>query len=232
MSGLGQVVEVDLSVHGAVNGSAFHCLGKSRGVFGNGDISAVLDAQGAMPTGMDITLLSYVLLTGQPSMSRVLEGAVNPFIGTGGVYEATRTLELGPHGRLATSYRVEDAGPSRLHAVFDVQGEVDVPRLVSIAPCIETWTPMGSGKLNGQFTMVWTGQAGTRVQGKTDTDYSLPAEAAIPGQQFREIRINIESTPTTLWQTEHTVLFTPALMEQALHSAPAPIESLKDVTVA
>lgn len=231
MSAAGQVVEVELVFHGNVNCSAFNCTGKSRGMFGNGDISAVLDSQGAMPKGMDISLLSYVALTGQPPMSRVLEGATNPFIGTGGVYEATRTLDLGAHGYLSTTYWVEETGTNRLRAVFDVTGHADTPRLTSIAPCTETWTPMGPGKVNGQFTMVWTGEDGTQVQGKTDTSYMLPTEETIPGQQFREIRINIESTPTKLRQTEHIVLFTPTLLEQTLQSAPAPVESLKDATV-
>ena len=165
-------------------------------------------------------------------MSRVLEGAVNPFIGTGGVYKATRTLDLGEHGHLTTTYSVLDAGAGHLRAVFDVQGTVDVPRLVEIAPTIETWTPKGPGKVNGQFTMVWTGEDGSRVQGKTDTAYQLPTEETIPGQQFREIRINIDTTDTQLLQTEHIVLFTPALLEETLHSAAAPIDSLRNVTVA
>jgi hypothetical protein len=231
MSSIGQSVDVELDFRGTVNGNVLHCVGKSNGVFGDGNISCVLDAQRAMPRGMDISLLSYVALTGQPSMSRVTEGAVNPFLGTGGVYDATRTLDLGPHGYLTTSYRVEDAGPNTLRAIFDVQGSVDVPRLTSIAPTIETWTPMGPGKVNGQFTMVWTGEDGSQVQGKTDTAYTLPTEETIPGQQFREIRINIETTPAQLRQTEHIVLFTPALMEQVLDSAPAPIDALMGVMV-
>jgi hypothetical protein len=232
VSGLDRFVDVELDFRGTVNGQALQCLGQSRGKFGNGDISCVVDAQLPVPDKMNISLLSYVALTGQPSMSRVLEGAVNPFIGTGGVYNATRTLDLGAHGYLMTTYRVEDAGPNRLRAIFDVQGQVDVPRLVSIAPTIETWTPIRPGEINGQFTMVWTGEDGTQVQGKTDTSYVLPTDEIIPGQQFREIRINIDATATRLRQTEYIVLFTPAHMEQTLHSAPASIDSLMGVTVA
>src|SRR6185295_18922058 len=113
---------------GSVNNTPIDCVGRSRGRFGDGNISAVVDAHEPLPTGMHISLLSYVALTGQPSMSRVVDDAVNPFIGTGGVYAATRTLDLGVHGNLVTTYRVESAGPNRLTAVFDVQGEVDVPR--------------------------------------------------------------------------------------------------------
>jgi len=229
---VGQFVDVELDFGGKINGTNVRCLGASRGMFGHGDISCVVNAEEDLPDGMTMGLLAYVGLTGQPSMSRVVEGAVNPFIGTGGIYEATRTLDLGPHGHLTTSYRVEDAGPNRLRAVFDMQGNVDVPRLVSIAPTFETWTPMGPGKVNGQFTMVWTGEDGTQIQGKTDTSYVLPTEGTIPGQQFREIRINIDTSATRLLQTEHIVLFTPAFMEQTLQSAPAPIDSLKDVTLA
>ncbi|RKT55308.1 hypothetical protein C8E97_3971 [Saccharothrix australiensis] len=201
-------------------------------MFGDGDISCVVRARQEVPRGMDISLLSYVVLTGQPSMSRMTEGAVNPFIGTGGVYEAVRTLDLGEHGHLSTAYRVEPAGEDRLRAVFQVDGEVDVPRLVSIAPTIETWTPVAPGRIDGQFVMVWTGRDGERVRGKTDTSYVLPTEEGIPGQQFREIRINIAATDDELRQTEHIVLFSPALLEQTLHSAPAPIDSLKDIVLA
>jgi hypothetical protein len=231
MSGLGKAVEVELDFTGNVNGSVFRCAGKSRGTFGDGDITAVLGAKTAMPAGMDISLLSYVLLTGQPAMSRVLADAVNPFIGTGGVHEGTRLLELGAYGYLTTTYRVESTGRDRLRATFDAMGDVHVPRLVSIAPCVETWTPTGPGRVNGQFTTVWTGEDGTRVQGKTDTSYVLPTEETIPGQQFRELRIDIETTATTLKQTEHVVLFTPKLLEEALRSLPAPLDTLGDVTI-
>lgn len=231
MSGLGKVVEVELDFTGNVNGSGFHCAGRSRGKFGDGHITMVLGSQGRMPQGMDISLLSYVTLTGQPSMSRIMSDAVNPFVNTGGVYEGTRTLELGPYGYLTTTYAVISTGENKLKAIFDATGDVHVPRLVSIAPCIETWTPMGPGRINGQFTMVWTGEDGTRIQGKTDTNYVLPTEETIPGQQFREIRINIEATDTTLKQTEHIVLFTPTLLEETLESTPAPVETLNDITV-
>jgi hypothetical protein len=231
MTSTGQPVDVELDFRGTVNGTTVHCLGKSRGVFGDGQISCVLDAQRTLPKGMHISLLSGVALTGQPSMSRVTEGAVNPFLGTGGVCSATRTLDLGPHGYLMTSYRVEAAGPNQLFAVFDMQGTVCVPRLVSVAPAVETWTPLSPGRVSGQFTMVWTGEDGSRIQGKMDTDYVLPADETIPGQQFREIRIDIETTPTQLRQTEHIVVFTPALLERALRSSSAPVDALKAVLV-
>lgn len=218
MNDLEKLVDVDLIFGGSVNGTPIDCVGRSRGRFGDGNISAVVDAQEPLPAGMHISLLSYVALTGQPSMSRVVDGAVNPFIGTGGVYAATRTLDVGVHGSLVTTYRVESAGPNRLAAVFDVQGEVDVPRLIAIHPTIETWTPVGPGMISGQFTMVWACENESIVQGKADTSYSLPTGQTIPGQQFREIRIHIDSTPSRLIQNEHIVLFAPKFLENVLHS--------------
>lgn len=217
MNSIGRPVDVDLAFGGVVNRSALSCIGRSRGAFGHGDISAVVDAA-EVPPGMDISLLSYVALTGQPSMSRVLGGAINPFIRTGGVYTARRTLDLGCRGHLTTDYYVEHVAPDHLRAVFDVRGSVDVPRLISIAPTIETWTPTGPGRIDGQFTMVWTGEDGSQVQGRAATSYVLPTTEAIPGQQFRTIRIGIDSTATRLHQREHIVLFTPALLEQLLGS--------------
>lgn len=227
MSGAGQV-EVEIDFTGNVNGAAFHCSGRSRGTSGDGNVGTVLGVQGRLPQGMDISLLSYVLLTARPSMGRTTSDAVNPFTGE---YEATRALELGPYGYLTTTYAVIATGENRCKAIFDCTGDVHVPKLVSVAPCIETWTPMGPGRLNGQFTMVWTGEDGTRVQGKTDTNYVLATEETLTGQQFREIRLNISATDTTLKQTEHVVLFTAATLEEFLRSTPAPIETLSDITV-
>src|SRR5947209_3605637 len=131
-------VIVELGLTANINGASFSVVGQSCGVFGSGDIAASVRASQATPNGFHISILPFILLTGQPSMSRVTVGAVNPFLATGGVYHAIRSLKLGRHGELLGTYRVERARKG-LRAVFDVSGEIDVPPLISIAPTIETW---------------------------------------------------------------------------------------------
>src|SRR5437870_1390127 len=101
----GQQISIDLSFNLAVNGSELQVTGVSRGVFGGGTPTAVLQSRGVIPQGFDIGLLSYVALTGHPSMSRTAAGADNPFLRTGGIYSARRRLDLGERGGLATDYR-------------------------------------------------------------------------------------------------------------------------------
>jgi|GEM_PF-2778796 len=229
----GKVVTVDLNFGGVVNGLKLDVHGVSHGVFKNGHIDCQLRANKDIPKNMCIGLLAYVGLTGQPAMSDVIEGAENPFLGTGGAYKATRSIDLGSSGFLTTEYRVGNTGTGRLGATFDVRGHVNVPRLTNIHPCIETWTPVGPGRINGQFTMVWDGANGERIQGKTNTDYILPTNDNIVEQQFREIRINIDtSEPGRLLQTEHIALFAPNFLERALNSTPRTTEILKETEAA
>jgi hypothetical protein len=208
-------VRVELVIRGRVNERTFECAGLSKGRFGSGSISAEVSTAELLPKGFDIGLLTSFMLTGQPSMSRATEGAHNPFIATGGIYKGRRSLDLGPKGSLTAEYTVDRDG-SDLRAVFDVSGRSEVPPLVDIEPTIETWTPNGPGRIGGQFTMVWRTAAGTRVIGKTDTEYALPSQEALKGVQFREIRIDFKSTPQSLSQSERIVLFTPALLTKVL----------------
>ena len=204
-------VHVGFDIGGRVNGSPIALDGVASGRFGSGTPRAVVNAREPLPAGFHISLLSYVVLTGQPSMSKVMPGAVNPFLVTGGAYEATRTLDLGEHGHLSTDYRVESVGEG-LAATFDITGDVDVPALTSIAPTIETWVPRGLGRVSGHFTMVWTGADGTQVKGEAATDYRLALDDTIPDVQFREIRIDLSCTETHLDQNEQIVIFTPDLL--------------------
>lgn len=204
-------VNVAFDIGGRVNGSPISLDGVASGRFGSGTPRAVVNAREPLPAGFHISMLSYVVLTGQPSMSKVMPGAVNPFLITGGVYEATRTLDLGDHGYLSTEYRVESVDEG-LAATFDITGDVHVPALTSIAPTIETWVPRGPGRVSGHFTMVWTGADDTQVKGEAATDYRLPLDDTIPQVQFREIRIGLSCSETHLEQNEQIVIFTPDLL--------------------
>src|SRR5262245_54737430 len=106
-----QPLSVELRFNLSVNNSTFHFRGFSRGTPGEGMPMAVLDSADALPKGFHVSLLSYVALTGHPFMSRSTAGAQNPFLRTGGIYSAVRTLDLGSRGALSTAYRVEN-GPT------------------------------------------------------------------------------------------------------------------------
>jgi hypothetical protein len=216
-------IDVELLFNLHVNDTSFRFTGYSRGVPGNGTPIAVLDTDDAIPRGFHVSLLSYVALTGHPFMSRSVDGAENPFLRTGGIYSATRRLDLGQRGHLVTDYRVDRGGPG-LVETFDVSGNVDVPALMSIEPTVETWVPGEPGRIYGHFVMVWTGQDGSRVRGKAETDYRLDMDDTIPGVQFRDIRIELSCTETHLSQREQIVIFTPAHLNAFLTADAAAAE--------
>src|SRR5262249_16641966 len=136
----------------------------------------------------------------------------------GGIYSAVRTLDLGSRGALSTAYRVEN-GPTGLLEIFDVTGNVAVPPLVSIEPTVETWVPLGAGRIYGHFVMVWQTAEGERIIGKAETNYCLNLDQALPGVQFRDIRIDLSCTERHLHQVEEIVIFTPDLLSNALRDS-------------
>jgi hypothetical protein len=208
-------LQVELFVSGNVNGSSFEVHGFSHGVPGSGNIRADVDLGGSLPHGFQLPILSYVLLTGQPSMSFVTRGASNPFVSTAGVYKAVRTLQIDDETSFTTSYDVTKKG-NQLEAHFSITGISKLPALKSIKPTIETWTPKGPGRIDGNFVMSWESEDGSVVTGTTKTRYQLPTEEVLPGVHFREILIDIDPREKGLAQHERIVLFTP--------------ERLKDIT--
>jgi len=201
-------VELALNFDLRVNNAHFAAHGKSLGTFGGGAPTATITLDEDPPTGFEVGLLTFVAITGLPAMTRVLPGAVNPFLATEGCYRAHRDLDLGAAGRLSTDYSAEWVDGTLVED-FDVTGEVSVPRFVGVEPTIETWTPAGPGRILGNFVMTWLTKDGGRVHGVTATDYRLDLDDELPGVQFREIRIELESTDRHLDQREQIVLFTP-----------------------
>lgn len=197
---------MDLRVDGEVNGQAIGFSGVSEGVPGSGSIKAAGKTTLPLPRNFVLPLLSYVLLTGQPIMSKATEGTENPFEASGGVYSARRTLNLGSRGSLDTDYNVR-AEAHGLLASFHVKGKVDVPELSSIEPTIETWVPDGPGRIRGHFSMPWVGADSHRLVGEASTIYTLPGGANLPHTQYRYIAIDVASSPTDLRQSERIVLF-------------------------
>src|SRR5215475_4302177 len=94
---LNQPMQVILDVRGDINGGSLRGEGTSTGVIGGGIISADLSCS-SVPDGFPLGTLAYVLMTGQPSLGFVCEGADNPFVETGGVYDAIRTIDFGTQG--------------------------------------------------------------------------------------------------------------------------------------
>lgn len=199
-------LKVNLQVAVQVNGAKFSLTGESNGVPGSGNISAIVKTIGEVPNGFSLSLLSYVLLTGQPVMSFTTEGVVNPFQATGGVYNAIRTLDLQNSGRLVTTYSVAKASDGLL-ATFDVRGSVNVPTLSGIEPTVETWVPVRAGVIEGRFLMVWRTADGQLIQGEAATTYFVGGDVPLQQVQFRSIQIDVHSTDKELRQTERIVLF-------------------------
>ena len=210
-------MDIGLELNGNVNGHSFQVTGVISGEQGGGGGVADVKAIDALPKGFDIALLPYCLMTGQPSLSASTEGTVNPFITTKGAYVATRTLDLGVHGFLSTKYRVEwtDKG---LTTFLKITGNTNVPRLKRILPAIETWSPLGGGKIAGHFTMVWETEDGEFIKGEADTHYELALEKTIPSVQYRYIQIDITRGDDWIKQDEKIVLYTPSVLLESLQS--------------
>jgi hypothetical protein len=214
-------LQVKLIVSGNVNGTAFEVAGFSHGIPGSGNIRADVDLHGTLPKGFQLPILSYVLLTGQPSMSSVTDGASNPFVETGGVYKAVRTLDIDSANQFSTSYEVVKKG-NQLEARFAITGTADLPPLKSIKPTIETWTPNGPGQIIGNFVMSWMTADQKVVTGRTKTQYSLPTVQRLPDVHYREILIDVQPRQNGLSQKERIVLFTPETLKALTGSNLAP----------
>lgn len=205
------LVDLDVCLH--VNGRNIRARGKSRGIPGGRNISAVLDTDHDEDAGFNLGILAYVLLTGQPSMSFVREGAINPFRETGGVYKAVRTLQLNKScGSLRTVYSVEKC-PTGLMASFEIEGQLKLPDLSAIDSTVETWVPDGPGSLLGHFTMCWHAEDGSRIKGEAETHYQIPTTSALKSTQFREILIDFRADRKHLEQQERIVLFSDDLLK-------------------
>lgn len=200
-------VVVSLVVRGAVNGVPLDLNGSASGETGGGQISADVRSNVALPEGFDLGLISYVLITGQPSLSRNSPGADNPFIRTGGAYAAERTLNLGQRGELRTVYEVFQRGLGHLEARFHVEGSVQVPPLKRIMPTVETWTPVGIGEHHGQFPLVWESESGKYISGRTETVYRLPGGETMTAVNYRYIQIEIRVNGLQLHQNERIVVY-------------------------
>jgi hypothetical protein len=202
-----QTNDVEILVNANVNGSLIRVIGNSHSNPSRGELSADVHTQDNIPQGFTLCMLTHVLLTGCPSASRIIADAVNPFVETAGVYEATRRLNLGSRGELTTKYKVQrvDTG---IKATFDMNGKVDLPQLVSVIPTIETWIPNGPGNILGHFTMVWKAQDGTYVKGEADTEYNLRSKKSLEEVEYRNIEINFNCYGDRLKHDEQVSLFT------------------------
>lgn len=71
-----------LQVQVQVNGATFDVIGKSRGIPSQGESLAYISTEARPPAGFDMTLLAFVLLTGNAIVARVTEGSQNVFRST------------------------------------------------------------------------------------------------------------------------------------------------------
>ncbi|WP_420545539.1 hypothetical protein [Nitrosopumilus sp.] len=197
-------LEFDIKLN--VNGSSLLITGMGNGVLGEGDISAKISTRDYIPENFDLSVLSAFILTGQPAMAIILDKASNPFLESGGEYSANRTLDLGKHGKISSCYKVSKIGDSKLKATFDIDGDVRIPKLVSVYPTIETWIPSDNSIL-GNFCMVWKTSEDTYLKGIVDTEYFIPSHVAnLPDIQYRRMDITFECQEGIMKQFEHNTI--------------------------
>jgi Green fluorescent protein len=209
-------VHVLLSVRGNVNGVDLLVEGSSKGRTGGGLISAEAASLSVLPDGFQLGFLPYVLITGQPSLSLAVDGTHNPFITTGGAYEAVRTLDLGDAGSLRTDYSVVRKEPSQLMASFFISGSVTAPRLRRILPTLEVWSPKGDGLILGHFSMVWETMDGSYLKGEAETSYQLATPETIGKPRYRFIEIDMSYSDEHLSQSERITLMSETALARHL----------------
>ncbi len=212
-------VKVTLACQVDINGTEFNCAGTAFGAPGLGNLVATVVSDRDLPRGFDMSLLTYVCLTGDPPMGRVLGAVSNPFAEKR-VFRACRTLDLGTHGSLTTTWEATEPTTGRRED-FSISGTVNVPKLVSLEPTVETWTPVGPGRFDGRFELAWRDADGNVIRGTAISEYYLPDGYELPQQMYRDIRFAIRSDGRRLWQTEHIVIFGHDLMATD-HDAAAP----------
>ena len=207
---------VSLFVNASVNGCNFSVEGKAQGRTGAGQISAFARSRDELPAGFRLGLLPYVLITGQPSLSKNLPGADNPFVRTNGEYEAVRTLDLGSFGALRSEYSVSRSNAGGLTARFETTGTVNVPELRRILPTVETWLPIRRGEQRGSFPLVWETHAGDLINGRADTEYKLPYGECVDEVTYRYICIDMTDEGSELRQYERIVVYSEGRLSAAM----------------
>jgi len=177
-----------------INHARFPLAGQIRLEDSSGYCSATLDFdRNRMPSGFEPELLSYVIITGYPSVCLAVGTAQNPFALSPEDFQAHRHLDLGSCGELTTTYHSRSRRSSHERILFQVQGQVELPEpFAGIAPLSEVWVPGEDGAgFSGEMTFTWRLASGRQLCGLARSRYDVPG-ASLERPQMRVITFDLE----------------------------------------
>lgn len=185
---------------GKINGQDFKLLGGGMGRPFDGIVRTELKSQmGKIP--FPVALLSPVLIMGYPTYSTYHVGAFDLFkLSNGYTYKRHFKFENG--NTMETEHEVIYFG-DRLEGKFEVKDcELKLPEIISGDLTVETFFPLGKGKLGSHFCMAWHTSEGKLFRAFVESEYTLSHTVTLPYQQFRFIRFETEVSEEHITQIE------------------------------
>lgn len=204
----GSPIFTDFLVHVKVNGDQIVYKGEGEGRANEGIVNVGIRTEDNIPSGFNIALLSFVLITGQPDVSQSQDGVINPFRASLGAYNGVRTLSLGSNGKLVAEYSVSSPQGNRRNAEFVITGDVNIDgQITGIDPTTETWHQESSHELKGRFDMQWLTAEGKKISGAVESFYRLPSTVEMRGSLSRTIEFEIVAKEREMFQSETIRLY-------------------------
>lgn len=150
--------------------------------------------------GLDHWIFNCLVITGYPSETFANRFNRNPFKER--PYHYHRKIDFFERGVINLETSVAFSSDGLLDSQFVAKGDVNVPRLVSVEPTVETWVPLAEYVVLGSFTMSWIAENGKRIAAIATTRYDLLGEGpSLLATQHRWIEINATGN---LWKfTRH-----------------------------
>jgi hypothetical protein len=192
-----------------INKTRFSLAGQIQLEDGSGYCSATIGFErNRMPSGFEPELLSYVSITGYPSVCLAVGPAQNPFALSAEDFQAHRHLDLGSFGELTTTYHSQARRSVHERILFQVKGQVEISEpITGIAPLSEIWIPEKDGSgFQGEMTFTWRLASGRQLCGLARSHYDVPG-ASLERPQMRVITFDLEQGERHFTQYETIRLY-------------------------
>ena len=160
-------------ISGFLNGHSFGLVGGGLQDATDGLVNGRYDYR-VRPKNFEPMIFNCLLITGYPSVSKSTGNSRNPFKGKQYHYYRSIEFENGQSLKLETKCDLETVdGVEILNSSFVINGDLNTPILISVEPVVETWIPIGPGRVDGVFPMVWRDEKGNALTGIAKTEYHI-----------------------------------------------------------
>ena len=188
---------------GVVNGQPIKLYGTGRIVLSSGLTDGRYDLE-EIPKRFRLPVLSTVLVTGYPNASFSQDRTPNIFSGRSYSYERSIAFREGGELKLHASCTID---ADRLTSTFRLMGHAELPELEGIDPLVESWEPVGPGRIRGQFTAAWPTPVGPVVAADVSTDYRIETDDVQAGLVHRFVTMSSHCSGSELRKVQHVRLF-------------------------